>query len=807
MLALKQFRQTLKGFPDLLNYAAEIEDGIVQGKDGSFTAGWIYRGADLSSALPSQRNAQAAQVNTALAMLGSGWMTHHDCIRTPVAAYANRESSRFPDPISQLIDEERRELFEQHGDYYESLHVLFITYLPPTTGKSRLRHYVYEEDGKAQKQSATAELKRFIATLSELEDRLDALFQMTRLKGHDFTNEQGEKQIRDELLAYLHWISTGIRQPINLPSVPMYLDAIIGNQELRGGVAPIIGNQHIRVVALDGFPQDSTPDVLSQLDQVPISYRWNTRFIYLEAYEAEQELERYRKVWEQKERTMRDQMFNTKDGKIDLDAKDMSHDVVSAKAEAASGIVRYGYYTSVIVLMDEDMATVEEAAKQVKTLIQNLGFSARLETINALEAWLGSMPSHGVQNIRRPPMHTLNLAHLLPLTSVWAGRDHNPCPFYPPKSPPLLYGATDGSTPWRFNLHVGDIGHTLMLGPTGSGKSTKLAFIMDQFLRYPNATVFGFDKDYSAYALTKAIGGDHYDLGGDGAEIAFAPLMDLESERDLAWASQWVEMLVELQGVKLTPQHRKEIHRSLLLHKGSRHQTLTDYHATVQSREIKDAIEPYTTEGPFGQMFDAESDSLKAGHFQIFEIGHLMGLGERAVLPALDYLFYRIEKRLKGQPALIPLDEAWVMLGHPAFRAKIREWLKVLRKANCAVILATQSLTDAAHSGILDVINESCLTKLYLANPQAIEEESAALYQRLGLNSTQIQIISQMTPKRDYYYSSPLGQRRYRLDLGPLALAFVAVSGKEEVAQVKHYETQYGKQWQMEWMTERGVRL
>ncbi len=806
MLALKQFRQTLKGFPDLLNYAAEIEDGVIQGKDGSFTAGWIYRGDDLSSALPSQRNAQAAQVNTALAMLGSGWMTHHDCIRTPVAAYANQDASQFPDPISRLIDEERRGLFEQHGDYYESLHVLFLTYLPPTTGKSKLRNYVYEEDGRAQKHTATTELKRFISTVAELEDRLGAFFQMTRLKGRSVVSELGEKQIRDELLSYLHWISTGIRQPINLPSVPMYLDAVIGSQDLRGGIAPVVGDKHIRVIALDGFPQDSYPDVLSHLDQVPISYRWNTRFIYLEAYEAEQELERFRKVWEQKERTMRDQMFNTQNGKIDLDAKDMTNDVVNAKAEAASGIVRYGYYTSAIVLMDEDPTAVEESAKQVITLVRNLGFGARLETINALEAWLGSMPSHGVQNIRRPPMHTLNLAHLLPLTSVWAGRDHNPCPFYPPKSPPLLYGATDGSTPWRFNIHVSDIGHTLILGPTGSGKSTKLAFIMAQFLRYPNATVFGFDKDYSAYALTKAIGGDHYDIGGDGAVIAFAPLKDLKTDRDLAWASQWIEMLVELQDVKLTPQHRKEIHRSLLLLKGSQHQTLTDYHATVQSPEIKDAIEPYTTEGPFGQMFDAESDSLKAGNFQIFEVGHLMGLGERAVLPALDYLFYRIEKRLKGQPATISLDEAWVMLGHSSFRAKIREWLKVLRKANCAVILATQSLTDAAHSGILDVINESCLTKIYLANPQAVEKESAALYQRLGLNSTQVQIISQMTPKRDYYYSSPLGQRRYRLDLGPLALAFVAVSGKEEVAQVKGFEAKYGACWQFEWMKERGVQ-
>ena len=135
-----------------------------------------------------------------------------------------------------------------------------------------------------------------------------------------------------------------------------------------------------------------------------------------------------------------------------------------------------------------------------------------------------------------------------------------------------------------------------------------------------------------------------------------------------------------------------------------------------------------------GHLLDADKDGLSMTNFNVFEIEQLMELGEKYALPVLLYLFRRIEKSLKGQPACIILDEAWLMLGHKAFREKIREWLKVLRKANCMVIIATQSLTDAVNSGILDVIVESTATKIYLPNPNAKDEETALIYKRMGLN-------------------------------------------------------------------------
>ncbi|HPU10624.1 MAG TPA: type IV secretion system protein VirB4, partial [Ottowia sp.] len=171
------------------------------------------------------------------------------------------------------------------------------------------------------------------------------------------------------------------------------------------------------------------------------------------------------------------------------------------------------------------------------------------------------------------------------------------------------------------------------------------------------------------------------------------------------------------------------------------------------------------------------------------------------------YLFRRIERGLKGQPAVIILDEAWLMLGHPAFRAKIREWLKVLRKANCLVLMATQSLSDAANSGILDVIVESTATKIFLPNVYARDEDTSALYRRMGLNARQIEILATAIPKRQYYYVSENGRRLYDLALGPMALAFVGASDKESVATIKSLEAKFGHEWVHEWLAGRGLNL
>jgi type IV secretion system protein VirB4 len=505
-------------------------------------------------------------------------------------------------------------------------------------------------------------------------------------------------------------------------------------------------------------------------------------------------------------------VFKTQGGSVNEDALLMSSQADAAIADASSALVAFGYYTPVIVLMDSDRATLTENARLIIREIQREGFSARLETVNTMEAWLGSLPGHPVPNVRRPLVHTANLADMLPLAGVWTGREENPCPFYPPPSPPLLYAATAGATPFRVNLHVDDVGHTLVFGPTGAGKSTLLCTVALQALRYRGATICAFDKGRSMWAAVRACGGRHYDVAAEGGGPAFCPLAVLEGEANLAWAEDWIAGCFELQaGRPPSPREREAIHRAMLLLRTANDRTLTHFVAQVQDETIRSALRYYTLEGVLGQLLDAEEDGLAEAHFVVFEIEELMALKEQAAIPVLLYLFRRFERSLKGQPAYLLLDEAWVMLGHPVFRAKIREWLKVLRKANCAVVLATQSLSDAARSGILDVLIESCPTKIFLPNEEAATRGTQEhpgprdLYEAMGLNETQIEIIRSATKKRHYYLVSPEGRRLFDLGLGPAALSFAAISSKERISHLSGLAQREGDRWPFAWLEEQGV--
>ncbi|HYQ92663.1 MAG TPA: VirB4 family type IV secretion/conjugal transfer ATPase, partial [Candidatus Competibacteraceae bacterium] len=797
------------GLADLLNYAAVVDDGVIVGKNGSFMAAWLYQGDDNASSTDEQREMVSFRINQALVNMGSGWMIHVDAVRRPAPHYPDRAVSHFPDPVSAAIDEERRQFFESLGTLFEGFFVLAVTYFPPILAERKFMELMFDDDlqiGSNHQARTRGLIEDFKRECVNLESRLSAAaIRLERLGGRKVTTEDGSEITYDNFLSWLQFCITGLSHPVVLPSNPMYLDALIGGQEMWGGVVPKIGRHFIQVVAIEGFPLESYPGILSALAELPIEYRWSSRFIFMDAHEAVAHLEKFRKKWRQKIRGFFDQVFNTNTGPIDQDAVSMVADAESAIAETNSGMVAQGYYTSVVALMDEDRACLETSARQIEKAINSLGFVARVETINTLDAFLGSLPGHGVENVRRPLINTMNLADLLPTSSIWTGEDKAPCPMYPPLSPALMHCVTTGHSSFRLNLHVRDLGHGMMFGPTRGGKSTHLGILAAQFLRYPGARIYAFDKGMSMYPICKAVGGQHYAVAASNERLAFCPLQFLDSKPARAWAMEWIDTLLSLNDLPTSPAQRNEIGNAILNMHASEAKTLSEFSVTIQDEHIREALKQYTVDGLMGHLLDAEEDGLALSDFMVFELEELMSLGEKFALPVLLYLFRRIEASLDGRPTAILLDEAWLMLGHPVFRSKIREWLKTLAKKNCLVFMATQNITDAVDSGILDVIVESTATKIFLPNLYARDEQMAALYLRLGLNTRQIDIIATAVPKRDYYYLSEKGCRLYSLALGPLALAFVGATDKESIATIQALEARYGSAWVSEWLRMRGV--
>jgi len=305
-----------------------------------------------------------------------------------------------------------------------------------------------------------------------------------------------------------------------------------------------------------------------------------------------------------------------------------------------------------------------------------------------------------------------------------------------------------------------------------------------QFRRYPGSQVFAFDMGRSLRATVLGLGGEHYDLGSED-EIAFQPLAGIDRAETRAWAADWLEARITQEGLTLGPDEKAAIWSALESLAGApvEQRTLTGFSVLLQDNALRQALAPYLLGGAHGNLLDAEYDRLGSADVQCFEMEELMA-SRAAVLAVLGVLFARFEKRFDGAPTLLVLDEAWLFLDDPVFAARIRQWLKTLRKKNVSVIFATQSLADIQASSIAPAIIESCASRIFLPNPQATEPQIRTVYEGFGLNARQIEIVATAEPKRDYYYQSRLGNRLFDLDLGRVALAFAGASTPEDQREI-----------------------
>ena len=800
MFNLAEYRSKAQGLADYLPWAALVAPGVVLNKDGSFQRTARFRGPDLDSATPAELVATTSRLNDALRRLGSGWAVWVEAQRVPAGAYP---TSRFPDPVSELVDAERRAQFEEEGAHYESAYFLTLAWLPPAEEASRAEGLLYE--GRDRRGASGRE------HLAGFVDRTNRVLQLV-----DGFMPEAAWLSDEETLTYLHGSVSTRRQRVRVPETPMHLDAILADEPLVGGLEPRLGSAHLRTLTVLGFPSRTWPGLLDDLNRLAFPYRWVTRAICLDKTDATKVVGRIRRQWFAKRKSvaaiLKEVLTNEASTLLDSDAANKADDADLALQELGSDLVGAAYITATVTVWHESARIADERLRLVEKTIQGRDFTCMVERVNAVEAWLGSLPGHLYANVRQPPVSTLNLAHMMPFSAVWAGpaRDEH---F---DAPPLFLGKTEGSTPFRFSLHVGDVGHTLVVGPTGAGKSVLLALMALQFRRYENAQVFAFDYGGSIRAAALAMGGDWHDLGGalggagaeeGGAEaVALQPLARIDEPSERAWAAEWLAAILGREQVAVTPQVKEHLWSALasLASAPVEERTLTGLSVLLQSQALKQALQPYCLGGPWGRLLDAEAERIGEADVLAFETEGLVGTGSAAAV--LGYLFHRIEDRLDGRPTLLIVDEGWLALDDEGFSGQLREWLKTLRKKNASVVFATQSLADIDGSAIAPAIVESCPTRLFLPNERALEPQIAAIYRRFGLNDRQIEILSRATPKRDYYCQSRRGNRLFELGLGEVALAFTAASSKSDQVLIDRLTAEHGQHgFARAWLQARGL--
>ncbi|WP_246765510.1 P-type conjugative transfer protein TrbJ [Aminobacter sp. SR38] len=392
MVALKPFRPSGPSFSDLVPYAGLVDNGVMLLKDGSLMAGWYFAGPDSESSTEAERNEVSRQINAILARLGSGWMIQVEAVRVPTTDYPAEEDCHFPDAVTRAIDAERRAHFEREKGHFESRHALILTWRPPEPRRSGLTRYVYSDAASRSTTYADGALDAFSSSIREVEQYLANVISIRRMLTQEVEERGGLRTARyDDLFQFIRFCVTGENHPVRLPDIPMYLDWLV-TAELQHGLTPTVENRFLGVVAIDGLPAESWPGILNALDLMPLTYRWSSRFVFLDEQEARARLERTRQKWQQKVRPFFDQLFQTQSRSLDQDAMLMVAETEDAIAEAASQLTAYGYYTPVIVLFDDEQTRLQEKCEAVRRLIQAEGFGARIETLNATDAFLGSLP-------------------------------------------------------------------------------------------------------------------------------------------------------------------------------------------------------------------------------------------------------------------------------------------------------------------------------------------------------------------------------------------------------------------------------
>ncbi len=426
----------------------------------------------------------------------------------------------------------------------------------------------------------------------------------------------------------------------------------------------------------------------------------------------------------------------------------------------------FGRFSLTVVIYDLDLAKVEAACADFYKVFSVTDAELYDERYNLLNAYLATVPGNYALNVRQMLITNANYADYSFLFTLHSGerenrhlgREH------------LAVLETNHKTLYFFNLHHSDIAHTLILGRTGSGKSFLLNFLMTNLQKYDPYT-FIFDLGGSFQSLTKLLGGSYIRAGIESREFRINPFSLPPTKANLDFLALFVRVLAETQGGKrLTPAQERELYEqieNLYQVEDPGLHTLSTLANTLR-RDLDSHLYKWKQGGQFGFLFDNAEDNVTLSRFQCFDF---QGMKEypQVLEPLLFYILHRADAII-SDPKISHvfkaffIDEAWVFLKNPDLRAYISQALRTWRKHNAGLVLSTQSLEELRKSEILDILIETCGTKIFLANPDLDRE----LYrEQFHLNDSELELVTGLVPKQQMLIKTPNVSKVANLNVDP----------------------------------------
>ena len=792
MLNLRKFllnyEKGARSLAELVPWMILVRPDMVLNKDMSLLVCYAFEGIDSEGMEDQEIDRYAALVQHAYRNCNE-----HVTVWTTVVRRRTRDypEGTFPDPISRFLDDEWKKTFTE-GMQYSNRHYLSLLYSPSGGNEgfwgmvgyfTRMENHGYI---RALLESFKAcLLKRWsFALLQGVLDRNIREFGDVLKSVEDALTDIHLVRLENQpLLEFLHDrvspASDG--QPVAFPNIPAYLDGFLADNDLKAEDTFLRFRHnetvYAAVMSIKDWPQMTWPGVYDELLSIPGEITLSQVFRFVERGRAEKYIRSVEKhnrflqvplvghlkaAWSQQPARV-----------INPGRSALARDAGDALSDLTTGDTLFGYYNLSLVSFGASKEVAEETLKQASRILQRQGYLTVRESMHIRSAWAGTLPGQWAVLVRWWFVHTANLADLSPVRTLSTGKKTNPYLSEQLQSPmpALTVLPTQFATPFYFNFHVGDLAHTLVLGPSRTGKSVLDNFLISQFRKYPGNRVVIFDKDYSCRIPTLLQGGQHIDLeGSQDLNLTLNPILQLQDRQNWRWIISWLEILISSRGYRMTAEDDGDIWQALeQVHEMGPALWKLQAIPACLPRHLRENLLQWVGQGQFAPYFDHEQDSFSLGDFTCIEMGGLFRY-PRVASAFLDYAFFRIHQQLDGAPTLIYIEEAWFMLSDTVFENRIEAWLRTLAKKNAFVLLATQSLDEVAESRIFAVMIDNIPNRIYLANANA--NAHLDLYvKQFGLNVKQVAKIRGATPKRHYYMVTPICSRMVDMKFPPGMLA------------------------------------
>lgn len=791
----RAYNDKTRSYAELLPWFQQVTPGLVLNLDGSLLAVFEYAGPDVESSTDEEVNVAIESMEIALRSFDD-----HNILWS----FLDKRRCRYvgdvtgDNPVARYVSSVWNQEVDG-GDLAAVRHVLCISY-QPFGGNNGFFDEVGSRVVGNQEPFPKAilgvamERLSFKSHLQRLEGKVRAAVEAFENQLTSFTNTLGVRigirRLRDgAMLAELSNRANvaSPRRTVQLPeSGPCYLNTMLPTDtvtRLPAGTLVFDGSAGKRLVAMHsvkGYAGFAHNAVVEALLKVPADFTLVQMFRFLDKHKAEKFIQdqegHYRANIKGPLVQIVEKLTGLESERVNLGMAALAEDAQAALIESTAEDVGYGYHTMAVQVLSGSQQELDRASQSIVGVLANAGYGLVRENVNLVSAFATTIPGAADAVLRSTMLSTRNLSDLTVLRTLSAGPASNRFLTEQRGVPtgPLAVLRTHSDVPENFHLHVGDVGHFMVVGPAGSGKTTFINFLLTCWQSYSPCRAFVLDKDQSNYITITSLGGQYVDLRPGRETARMSPARWCNRPQDYPKLRRWLEIaMCAFDSRELSVREIQVIDKAIemLAHQhGER--SLSALHALInaQDQALGDRLLPWTAGQRYGQMFDNVEDTFALSDICGIEVGGL--LADEHLAPAvLGYLFETIEEMVDSTiPTFIYLEEGWYLLQNDTFRARFEDWIKTMRKRTALVGIATQSVADIRRTPISSTLNDNIKTRIFLPNVQAFD--SADIYRGMfGLRDDEIEVIRGARQKSDYFIVQENRRRLLNVTLPPEILA------------------------------------